>query len=156
MTADEASPGKPAGRQAIGLAGLTLCALLIASDPAAADLKLCNFTESRVGVAVGYKSAKDWVTEGWWNVLARGCVTLQTGALNGRFYYIHAIDYDRGGEWAGKTVMCVADKAFTIRDDHNCSARGYKEMGFYEVDTGDAKDYTIRLIDPVKEGLGNP
>jgi len=38
---------------------------------------------------------------------------------------------------------------------HNCPARGFKETGFYEVDTGDAKDYTVRLVDPAKEGQGS-
>jgi uncharacterized membrane protein len=136
-------------------AGLVLCALCAASEPARADLKLCNFTESRVGVTVGYKDAQGWLTEGWWNVLARGCVTLINGKLTGRFYYIHGIDYDRGGEWAGKTTMCVDDKSFTIHDVRNCVSRGYKDSGFYEVDTGDAKDYTIRLVDPAKEGEGS-
>jgi uncharacterized membrane protein len=130
----------------------SLCASLTVSSPALADLKLCNFTESRIGVTVGYKDDKGWLTEGWWNVLSRACVTLITGELKGRFYYLHAIDYDRGGEWAGKTAMCVDDKSFTIRDVHNCTARGFKQTGFYEVDTGDAKDYTIRLVDPIKEG----
>jgi uncharacterized membrane protein len=135
---------------AAALAGLAL----IGSHPARADLKLCNFTESRVGVSVGYKDTKGWLTEGWWNVLSRACVTLINGELKGRFYYLHGIDYDRGGEWAGKTPMCVDDKTFTIRDVRNCAARGHKELGFYEVDTGDAKDYTIRLVDPAKDTTG--
>ena len=53
------------------------------------------------------------------------------------------------------TVTTVDDKTFTIRDVRNCVARGHKELGFYEVDTGDANDYTIRLTDPVKESAGN-
>jgi len=134
---------------------LCVCALGAASTPARADLKLCNYTESRIGVTFGYKDDKGWLTEGWWNVLARGCVTLITGELKGRFYYVHGIDYDRGGEWAGKTPMCIDDKTFTIRDIRNCATHGHKETGFYEVDTGDAKDYTIRLVDPVKEGEGS-
>jgi uncharacterized membrane protein len=128
--------------------------MLAGSGAARADLKLCNFTESRVGVSVGYKDIKGWLTEGWWNVLSRACVTLINGELKGRFYYLHGIDYDRGGEWAGKTPMCVDDKTFTIRDVRNCAARGHKELGFYEVDTGDAKDYTIRLVDPAKDTAG--
>src|SRR5688572_8248537 len=35
-------------------------------SPAKADLKLCNNTESRVGVALGYKDAQGWASEGWW------------------------------------------------------------------------------------------
>jgi uncharacterized membrane protein len=130
-----------------------LCAVL--ATPAYADLHLCNFTESRIGITVGYKDGKEWLTEGWWNILARGCVTLVQGKLSGRFYYVHGVDYDRGGEWSGATKMCVDDKTFTIRDVRNCAARGHKELGFYEVDTGQANDYTIRLVDPVKESAGN-
>ncbi len=136
-------------------AALAVALLAALATPARADLTLCNFTESRVGVTVGYKDAKGWLTEGWWNILSRGCVKLVTGQLGGRFYYVHGVDYDRGGEWSGATKMCVDDKTFTIRDVRNCVARGHKELGFYEVDTGDANDYTIRLTDPVKESAGN-
>ena len=67
------------------------------AEPAAADLKLCNMTASRVGVAIGYKDDKGWVSEGWWNVAAQTCEVLLKGSLVARYYYIHALDYDRGG-----------------------------------------------------------
>ena len=38
------------------------------ATPAAADFRLCNNTSSRVGIALGYKDADGWTTEGWWNV----------------------------------------------------------------------------------------
>ena len=71
--------------------------------------------------------------------------------LIGRFYYIHAIDYDRGGEWAGTLYMCTDDKSFTIRDVKECVKRGYKRTGFFEVDTGEERDWTVRLTDPEGE-----
>ena len=37
----------------------------LGATPAYADLKLCNTTASRVGVAIGYKDAEGWATEGW-------------------------------------------------------------------------------------------
>ena len=126
--------------------------VLLGASPVLADLKLCNYTASRVGVAVGYKDQDGWVTEGWWNVLSNSCETLFTGELKARFYYVHAVDYDRGGEWAGKDLMCVGDKAFTIKGVDSCSERGYKRTGFYEVDTGEAKEFTIRLTDPGDSG----
>jgi len=49
---------------AIRLAGAALCLLVAGAAPARADLKLCNFTESRIGVTVGYKDDKGWLTEG--------------------------------------------------------------------------------------------
>ena len=36
--------------------------------PAQADLKMCNKTTSRVGVALGYKDKEGWATEGWWTI----------------------------------------------------------------------------------------
>ena len=100
-----------------------------------ADFRLCNNTGSRVGVAIGYKDTEGWVTEGWWNVTARTCETLLRGSLVARYYYIYAVDYDRGGEWSGHAFMCSRDKEFTIRGTKNCLARGYDRTGFFEVDT---------------------
>jgi uncharacterized membrane protein len=118
------------------------------AKPAYADLKLCNTTSSRVGVAIGYKDETGWVSEGWWNVASQTCEVLLKGALVARYYYIHALDYDRGGEWGGKADMCTADKSFTIRGVDNCPGRGYKKSGFFEVDTQEEKDWTVRLSDP--------
>jgi uncharacterized membrane protein len=126
------------------------------SGSAFADLKLCNTTTSRVGVAIGYKDTKGWATEGWWNIAAHTCETLLKGALIARYYYLHAIDYDRGGEWAGDLYMCTEDKAFTIRNVGNCVQRGYKRTGFFEVDTGEERDWTVRLTDPGAEGANAP
>jgi uncharacterized membrane protein len=122
-----------------------------AAGPAYADLKLCNTTASRVGVAIGYKDAGGWATEGWWNIASHTCETLLKGVLIGRYYYIHAVDYDRGGEWAGSLFMCTDDKSFTIRDTKDCLKRGYKRTGFFEVDTGEERDWTVRLTDPEGE-----
>ena len=130
-------------------AGLATLACLGAS-PALADLKLCNTTASRVGVAIGYKDAEGWATEGWWNIAAQTCETLLRGAVPSRFVYVHAVDYDRGGEWVGTNFMCTHDKSFAIRGVQDCEKRGYKRTGFFEVDTGEAKEWTIRLTDPAQ------
>jgi uncharacterized membrane protein len=135
-----------------------LCLLLAAGfvawlgvTPAHADLKLCNTTASRVGVSIGYKDTEGWASEGWWNIASHTCETLLKGVLIGRYYYIHAVDYDRGGEWAGNLFMCTDDKAFTIRDTKDCEKRGHKRTGFFEVDTGEERDWTVRLTDPEGE-----
>ena len=88
-----------------------------------------------------------WTTEGWWNIAPRACETLLRGTLAARFYYVHAVDYDRGGEWTGKSVMCTRNKEFTIRGIEDCLARGYERAGFFEVDTGEQKSWTIQLTD---------
>jgi len=142
---------KPRGFAWALFAPLGALLLLGQGQPAHADLKLCNTTSSRVGVAIGYKDPEGWATEGWWNVASHTCETLLKGTLIGRYYYIHAIDYDRGGEWAGDLHMCTDDKSFTIRNTDECVKRGYKRTGFFEVDTGEERDWTVRLTDPEGE-----
>src|SRR5262245_33449099 len=83
------------------------CLLATSATPAAADFRLCNNTSSRVGIAIGYKDKDGWTTEGWWNLASRSCETLLRGTLVARFYYIYAVDYDRGGEWSGQAFMCT-------------------------------------------------
>ena len=118
-------------------AAVVIGAALLTADPALADLRLCNNTGGRVGIAIGYKDGEGWVTEGWWNLAARSCETLLRGGLVARFYYVYGVDYDRGGEWSGQAFMCTRDKEFTIRGTQDCLARGYDRTGFFEVDTGE-------------------
>jgi uncharacterized membrane protein len=132
-------------------AWLAVAALLVAS-PAMADFRLCNNTASRVGVAVGYRDKEGWLTEGWWNVLPRSCETILKGALAARYYYVYAIDYDQGGEWSGKSFMCTREKEFTVRGFENCLARGYDRTGFFEIDSGDQKSWTVQLSEQVQPG----
>ncbi|TNC12469.1 DUF1036 domain-containing protein [Methylobacterium terricola] len=125
---------------------------LLGAGPARADLRMCNMTGSRIGIALGYRDSGGWVTEGWWNLSAKGCETLLKGALAARFYYVFAVDYDRGGEWSGRSLMCTRDREFTIRGVEDCLARGYDRNGFFEVDTGEQKSWTIQLTDPGRAG----
>ena len=123
-----------------------------AGGQAAADFRLCNKTTSRVGVSIGYKDRDTWSTEGWWNVSAQSCETLLRGPLSARFYYVFAIDYDRGGEWNGKAYMCTRDKEFTIKGIDDCLARGYERSGFFEIYTGEQKSWTVQLTEPGGRG----
>ena len=140
--------------------GLTAAAaaIVLAPAPALADFHLCNNTGSRVGIAIGYKDSDGgWTTEGWWNLSARSCETLLKGTLIARYYYIYAIDYDRGGEWSGQAYMCTRDKEFTIKGTQDCLARGFDRTGFFEVDTGEQRTWTVQLTDtaqtPQQPGL---
>ena len=137
--------------RAFACAPLLAIAVMLISDQALADFRLCNNTSGRVGVAVGYKENEGWSTEGWWNLAARSCETVLRGSLVARFYYIYAIDYDRGGEWSGQAFMCTRDKEFTIRGTDDCLARGYDRTGFFEVDTGDQPSWTVQLTESADE-----
>ncbi|HZS63737.1 MAG TPA: DUF1036 domain-containing protein [Xanthobacteraceae bacterium] len=138
------------------LAGAVV-ALLGLVQPAAADFRLCNNTGGRVGVALGYEDKAGWATEGWWNLPPRHCETLLRGQLVARFYYIYAVDYERGGEWSGRAFMCTRDKEFTIRGIKDCLARGYDRTGFFEIDTGEQRSWTVQLTDSSEQtSLGVP
>jgi uncharacterized membrane protein len=126
---------------------LAFAVVCLWNSAAAADFRLCNNTSSRVGIALGYKDAEGWTTEGWWNVSSRSCETLLRGTLVARFYYIYALDYDRGGEWSGQAFMCSRDKEFTIKGTENCLARGFDRTGFFEVDTGEQRAWTVQLTE---------
>jgi uncharacterized membrane protein len=138
-------PGNRSLVRAFVLGVGTLALLGIAGTPARADLKLCNNTASRVGVAIGYKDREGWASEGWWTAEPQKCLTLLKGTLIARYYYVYAVDYDKGGSWGGKAMMCIRDKIFTIRGIDSCTERGYQKTGFFEVDTSEEADWTISL-----------
>jgi uncharacterized membrane protein len=155
MTESDQFLPPPFSRRASTAGLLPALGILVAclwSEPAAADFRLCNNTPSRVGIALGYKDAEGWTTEGWWNVSSRACETLLRGTLVARYYYIYALDYDHGGEWSGQAFMCSRDKEFTIRGTDNCLARGFDRTGFFEIDTGDQRAWTVQLTESGEQG----
>src|SRR6201996_5955703 len=147
MVAENPQQHRSFARLAVLLPAMALLLGALWSSPAAADFRLCNNTSSRVGVALGYKDVDGWTTEGWWNVSSRSCETLLKGTLIARYYYIYALDYDRGGEWSGQAFMCSRDKEFTIKGTDNCLARGFDRTGFFEVDTGEQRAWTVQLTE---------
>lgn len=148
-------PPSPLPRRATFCAAALMLWLAGAGD-AAADFRLCNNTSGRVGVAIGYKDNDGWVTEGWWNLPSRSCETLLRGNLVARYYYIYAIDYDRGGEWSGQAFMCTRDKEFTIRGTEDCLARGFDRTGFFEVDTHEQRSWTVQLTETSEQVPSSP
>ena len=149
------APGSKRSAIAWLLAPLLFSLTMVADVPAAkAELKLCNTTSSRVGVSIGYRDREKarWATEGWWNIASNTCEVLLKGKLIARYYYIHAVDYDRGGEWSGKDTMCTDDKAFTVFGVKDCVKRGYVRTGFFEIDTKNENDWTVRLKYPDENG----
>jgi uncharacterized membrane protein len=81
---------------------------------------------------------------------------LLRGALVARYYYIYAVDYDRGGEWSGRAFMCSREKEFTIRGIGDCLARGYDRTGYFEVDTSEQRAWTVQLTDSAEQPAAQP
>ena len=46
-----------------------------------------------------------------------------------------------------KAFMCTRDKEFTIRGTEDCLARGFDRTGFFEVDTGEQRSWTVQLTE---------
>jgi uncharacterized membrane protein len=134
-------------RRAALILATAIASAVLAPSGAQADLRVCNLTSSRIGLAVGYREGQQWLTEGWINLKPNSCEAVLKGLLNHRYYYIHAVDYDRGGGWAGRSFLCTSEREFTVRGAENCLARGFDRTGFMEVDTGDQKQWTVQLSD---------
>jgi uncharacterized membrane protein len=151
LTEQEATARVGTRRRIVRSCGLVLAGWLVAASPAYADLRLCNKTDNTVSVAIGYKGDDGWRTEGWWNIEGAKCGTLLNGALSSRFYYFYAVDARNGGAWSGKAFMCTRRKMFTITGVEDCVARGYERTGFFEVDTGDQRNWTVHLYQPTEK-----
>jgi len=52
--------------------------------------------------------------------------------------------------------MCTRDKEFTIRGIGDCLARGYDRTGFFEVDTGEQRAWTVQLTESSEQPLPKP
>ena len=113
-----------------------LAALLVAgATQAHAGLEICNGTDSRHSVAVGYKDGESWVSEGWWNIDPGACATPIKGDLRYRYYYFRA--NKTGREFQDENyVFCTDSAAFTIVGDENCADRGYARSKFRRIDVG--------------------
>ena len=134
------------------LRGALFALVATGATPALADFRLCNNTASRVSVAIGYRDKDGWLTEGWWNLNARSCETIINGPLAARYYYVYAVDSDQGGEWSGRSFMCTRSKQFTIRGFNDCLTRGYDRTGFFEIDSGEQKSWTVQLSEQAQTG----
>ena len=127
--------------------------MTVSASPARADFRVCNATQSLVGVAIGYRAKSGWVTEGWWHIDGSTCKTLIEGALSSRYYYLYAEDAERGGRWDGPVNMCIAEKEFKIAGVQDCFARGFQRAGFQEYDTGEQASWMVQLTDePASDG----
>ncbi|MAY29621.1 MAG: DUF1036 domain-containing protein [Aurantimonas sp.] len=138
---------------ALGLmaAGLFLVSAPLTADAARADFRVCNGTQSLVGVAIGYRAEAGWTTEGWWRIPATTCKAIIEGPLSSRYYYVYAEDSDGQGRWAGPVNLCIAENEFKIAGVKDCFKRGYQKMGFREYDTGEQASWMVQLTEAPRE-----
>jgi len=122
--------------------------LALLTAPALAGFEVCNKTDTKMNIAIGYDDDGTWTSEGWWVAEASECVEVISGDLTERYYYILVDSYDEEAVYDHRDRVfnfCVMDESFTIRGDEDCEARGYETRDFNEVDTGDSASYGIDL-----------
>ncbi|MCB8839556.1 DUF1036 domain-containing protein [Aurantimonas sp. VKM B-3413] len=127
--------------------GATIFAAPFVAHAAKADFRVCNGTQSLVGVAIGYRAEAGWTTEGWWRIPATTCKSIIEGPLSSRYYYLYAEDADGKGRWAGQVNLCIAENEFKIVGVKDCFKRGYQKMGFREYDTGEQASWMVQLTE---------
>ena len=119
----------------------------VAAGVARADFRVCNGTQSLVGVAIGYRAEAGWTSEGWWRIPATTCKSIIEGPLSSRYYYLYAEDADGRGRWGGPVNLCIAENEFKITGVKDCFKRGYQKMGFREYDTGEQGSWMVQLTE---------
>jgi uncharacterized membrane protein len=131
-----------------GVRRLLLALILFGlATPAEAALGVCNKTGHSTDIALGFYDGKQWSSRGWWTVAPGDCVQVVNENLVARYYYIYAVQRDVGGGWDGEHGFCVRNGQFQIQGRSNCVKRGFDRKGFFQVDTGQAPDWTENLAD---------
>jgi uncharacterized membrane protein len=133
-------------------AGNVAIALVAAfTHSASAELRVCNRSTESVSIAAAYYSNDVAVSRGWYTASAGSCVTVVSGDLTQRFYYIRAEASTGGNVWGDDYTFCVTRTAFDVAGVRSCANAGYTGAKFFRVDTGDDASFTEDLtpaIDP--------
>jgi uncharacterized membrane protein len=121
--------------------------ILLFTVPAWADFSVCNKADVSTKLAFAFYNGRNWESRGWWTIEPQKCMTLVTGKLKARYYYLYGTD-GATGTWNGGTYFCTAPSpSFSIAGRGNCAARGYDRRGFFAVDTGNSPNWKQSLSD---------
>ena len=120
---------------------------MLTPKPASAALLVCNKTDHPASVALGFVDGQGWKSAGWWKIAPGNCAQLISQPLNARYYYLYGVHQEVGGAWDGDRSFCVTTGQFTIHGRVNCEAQGYEARPFFQVDTGNAPNWTENLAD---------
>lgn len=130
-------------------------AVFLVPAPARAAFLFCNQSKTAIEAAFGSHEDNVWISEGWWQIQPGQCARVLGKPLTQRFYFYYAralsLPAKDGREpmvWRGKYAFCADNKAFRIEGDSRCEERGYRQLGFQDVDVGiHQKNYTLTFKD---------
>jgi uncharacterized membrane protein len=130
-------------------------ATLFAAPAARAEFKVCNQSVDVYNLAIGAEINQQFDTEGWWVMPANTCVVPikeDLDQLQLRYVYVYARTVTGESAFQGGWDMCVDTKRFKIDriagEPWNCWVRGYEQVKFFEVDTGNTKSWTLYVRPP--------
>jgi uncharacterized membrane protein len=136
--------------------GLTALMVAFSAQRADAGFRVCNQSDVRISVALGYlDKPRGWVAEGWWVIDVGQCSTLYRADLDNRYYYVFAKSTADGGKttWSGKIPYCIqplekfvlVQAQYGKRSQDDCAKAGLGAVNFDVVDTGKEKNHTLNL-----------
>jgi len=131
---------------------------IAAATPAAADFTVCNRSNTRVDVALGYNNPQQgWISVGWYVVEPGDCNRALTGSVADDAVYVYAMGND-GRFWQAQRNQqggwfCVQNRRFTVRLDDvqrnnviNCDGNG-RSRQFIRVNTNGNDNFRFNLDD---------
>jgi uncharacterized membrane protein len=135
--------------------------VVLAGQRADAGFRVCNQSDLRISVALGYVDrARGWVAQGWWVIDAAKCASVYAADLDNRYYYLYAESTADGGKttWSGKVPFCIQKQKFLLfqaeygkNTPDDCAKAGLELVNFDVVDVGQSKNHTLNFA-----GGGNP
>jgi len=129
------------------------------ASPAMADFTVCNRSDTRVDVAVGYNNAqRGWMSVGWYVINPGRCHRALTGTVADDDVYVYAQGND-GRRWSARRGQtggwfCIAQRRFSMTLDRvqrnnviNCRRAGMQDRQFIRVNTRGNDNFRFNLDD---------
>ena len=114
---------------------------------------ICNDTAKPVAAAIGEKTARSWISHGWWTIASGSCAKAITAPLSAANIYLFVQKVGGPPLVTGEMKFCVADIEFDIEGRSRCKDRGLTETGFAETRVQGMAGYAVHvgeggLVDP--------
>jgi uncharacterized membrane protein len=114
---------------------------------------ICNDTAKPVAAAIGEKTARSWISHGWWTIASGSCAKAITAPLTAANIYLFVQKIGGAPLVTGDAKFCVADIEFDIEGRSRCKDRGLSETGFAETRVQGVAGYAVHvgeggLVDP--------
>ncbi|HEV2562449.1 MAG TPA: DUF1036 domain-containing protein [Rhizomicrobium sp.] len=114
---------------------------------APAGYSICNESNAELWAALGLKSGKTWVSQGWWHVAPGACAKALTDPLSADKIYLHAEKHGNHQLVAGPAHFCITNITFEVQGKENCAKRGLANAGFAATNTKGVTGFAAHISD---------